>query len=91
MLGLQAILAESSRCRDRLSEDQIVLQGSISEVSLEVRDVVTKTDLKLMNENCDLVRDPVEICPPSTSNTRSSFVKSLTSSFTSLYVEAVKS
>jgi hypothetical protein len=49
------VVAESLRCRDRLSEDQVLLQSSIGEISLEVRDVVSMTDLSLMKENCDEV------------------------------------
>lgn len=47
--------AEKLACREQLAEDQVLLQGSISEIALEMKDVVTMTDLDDVHDNCQQV------------------------------------
>lgn len=51
--------AEKVACREQLAEDHVQLQGSISEVALEMKDIVSMTDVERLNDNCE------KVCPAS--------------------------
>ena len=49
---VQALDTESARCKERLSDDQTVLRGTIAEISLAVSELPGGTDLAALDQNC---------------------------------------